>query len=314
MSDLSTRGVYAERNDLIRLRHSATGFNFLPRQPVQSLLAGRHASRLRGRGLNFEEIRRYLPGDDIRQIDWKVTARTQKPHSRVYAEERERPVIMVVDQRMGMFFGSHRQFKSVTAAEAASLVAWRTIAVKDRVGLVLFDDSECQTIRPQRSQAGVLQILQAILHKNHALRADDKSRPAPQMLNQALQQVQRLAKHDCLVTVITDGQGNDAETSKLLSEIAHHNDVLVIFVFDPVEANLPDAGTLIVSDGSRYLAFDSRHSSTRNRYQEEFTEHRAAARQYLLTRETPVLPLSTAEDTLQQVARALNHRLPRIQS
>src|SRR5690606_25655237 len=123
---------------------------------VQSLLAGRHASRLRGRGLNFDEIRHYLPGDDIRQIDWKVTARTREPHSRIYTEERERPALMVVDQRLSMFFGSRRQLKSVTAAEAAALVAWRTIAVKDRVGMVLFDDAECVTIRPQRSASGVM--------------------------------------------------------------------------------------------------------------------------------------------------------------
>src|SRR5262249_19246619 len=137
----STTGVYAKLKDLVLLRQQASGFSLLPRQPIHSLLAGRHTSKLRGRGLNFAEIRRYLPGDDIRQIDWKVTARTRQPQSRVYTEERERPVLMVVDQRLGMFFGSQRAMKSVTAVEAAALVAWRTIAVKDRIGLVLFNDS-----------------------------------------------------------------------------------------------------------------------------------------------------------------------------
>src|SRR5215468_919265 len=98
MSDTPAPGVYATLEDLVRLRHRATGFSFLPRQPVRSLLAGRLASRLRGRGLNFEEIRPYLPGDDVRQIDWKVTARTRKAHSRVYTEERERPLLVAVDQ------------------------------------------------------------------------------------------------------------------------------------------------------------------------------------------------------------------------
>ncbi|HEY1338556.1 MAG TPA: DUF58 domain-containing protein [Bryobacteraceae bacterium] len=118
MTDPSTSGVYATLEDLVRLRHRVTGFSYLPRQPVRSLLAGRRASKLRGRGLNFEEIRKYLPGDDIRQIDWKVTARTRQPHSRIYTEERERPVILAIDQRLGMFFGSRRNLKSVTAAEA----------------------------------------------------------------------------------------------------------------------------------------------------------------------------------------------------
>src|SRR5215475_5939729 len=130
MSDESTIGVYATLEDLVRFRHRDMRFSFLPKQPVQSLLAGRHASRLRGRGLNFEEIRRYLPGDDIRQIDWKATMRTRKTQSRVYTEERERTVLLVVDQRITMFFGSVANMKSVTAAEVAALGAWRVLAQK----------------------------------------------------------------------------------------------------------------------------------------------------------------------------------------
>lgn len=310
MPNTCSQGVYVQRDDLVRLRHLASGFSFLPRQPVHSLLSGRHASKLRGRGLNFEEIRQYLPGDDIRQIDWKVTARTRQPHSRIYAEERERPVLMVVDQRLGMYFGSQRQLKSVTAAEAAALVAWRTIAVKDRVGLVLFDDEDCQTIRPQRSPSGVMRILQAIVNRNHALRADSPIVPNPGMLNQALDRTQRLAMHDCLVVLISDGDGSDADTRKLLTRISQHNDVLVVFVFDPLEATLPEAGRLTVTDGGRYLTVDSSRSTSQERFRQEFEERRQAARKFLLTRETPVLPLSTAEDTIQQVARALGRQLP----
>lgn len=310
MTDSFARGVYTHLDDLVRLRHMTIGFNFLPRQPIHSLLSGRHASKLRGRGLNFEEIRRYLPGDDIRQIDWKVTARTQQPHSRVYTEERERPVIMVVDQRTGMFFGSQRQFKSVTAAEAAALVAWRTIAVKDRVGMVMFNDSECEAIRPQRSQFGVMRILKRVVDFNHLLSAKSPPTPRDNMLNQALEQTQRLAAHDCLVVLITDGSGNDDRTRKLLTQIAQHNDVMVVFIFDSLEGNLPDVGRANVSDGSRYLTFNSRDTTLRERYQQQFDTARATARRFLLTRETPVLPLSTDEDTIKQVARALGHLTP----
>ena len=102
-------GVYASLAALVSLRFRAKGFSFLPRQPVHSILAGRHASRLRGRGLNFEEIRRYQPGDDIRQIDWKVTVRTRQTHSRVYTEERERSVLLLVDQRITMFFRQRQE-------------------------------------------------------------------------------------------------------------------------------------------------------------------------------------------------------------
>jgi hypothetical protein len=102
--------------------------------------------------LNFEEIRRYLPGDDIRQIDWKVTARTRKTHSRVYTEERER-----------------------TAAEMAALAAWRVLAQKDRVGALVFNDLKVVEIQPQRSRSTVMQILHAVLKQNHALSIDPAS-------------------------------------------------------------------------------------------------------------------------------------------
>src|ERR1700742_3614630 len=141
-------GAYADLGALIRLRFQAHGFSLLPRQPVHSILAGRHASRLRGRGLNFEEIRRYLPGDDVRQIDWKVTMRTGKTHCRVYTEEKERSVLLVVDQRLSMFFGSVKNMKSLTAAEVTALAAWRVVAQKDRVGAIVFNDTKIAEVRP----------------------------------------------------------------------------------------------------------------------------------------------------------------------
>ena len=115
--------IVADLSRLVALQFKACGFSFLPRQPVHSLLSGRHGSRIRGRGLNFEEIRAYRPGDDVRTIDWKVTARMRSPHSRVFTEERDRPVLLLVDQRIDMFFGSRLYMKSVTAAEAAALAA-----------------------------------------------------------------------------------------------------------------------------------------------------------------------------------------------
>ena len=127
-------GAYTTLADLARLRYDARGFSYLPGQPVQSLLSGRKRSRLRGRGLDFDELRHYRPGDDIRTMDWRVTNRTGKPHVRVYTEERDRPVMAIVDQRLPMFFGSRVRMKSVAAAEMAALTAWRVLDVGDRIG------------------------------------------------------------------------------------------------------------------------------------------------------------------------------------
>ena len=132
--------VHTSVAELLRLRQKAQGFHFLPRQPVTSVLSGTHASRLRGRGLDFDEIRAYHPGDDVRNLDWKVTLRVGAPHVRSFTEERDRPALLLVDQRRSMFFGSRERTKSVTAAEAASLAAWRVLAQGDRVGALVFDD------------------------------------------------------------------------------------------------------------------------------------------------------------------------------
>src|SRR6201990_148806 len=165
-------GVYIDLDGRIPLDYRDRSVSFLPRQPVHSLLSGRFASRMRGRGLNFEEIRDYRPGDDIRSIDWKVTARLQKPHVRVFDEERDRQALLVVDQRLSMFFGSRRSMKSVTAAEAAGIAAWRVLRAGDRVGAIVFNDSEITEFRPQRSRSTVLQILTAIVKDNRALRVN----------------------------------------------------------------------------------------------------------------------------------------------
>lgn len=301
-------GVYADLDDLVRLQFRARGFSFLPRQPIQSLLAGRHASRLRGRGLNFEEIRRYQMGDDIRQIDWKVTARTRKTHSRVYTEERERTTLLVVDQRLTMFFGSVKNMKSVTAAEAAALAAWRVISQKDRVGALVFNDAHIEEIHPQRSRATVMRILNAVLEQNHALSITNAQPANAGRFNEVLRRCERLAKHDALVCIISDAAGADDETKRILTRIAQHNDVLFGFVHDPLEVDLPDAGPLIFGDGSGQIEVNTSSRVLRDRFRKTFAEHRAQGRKFLLNRETPVIPLSTTESVAEQLRRQLGRR------
>ncbi len=301
-------GVYTSLHDLVALQAKARGFSFLPRQPVHSLLAGRHASRLRGRGLNFEEIRRYQPGDDIRQIDWKVTARTRRTHSRVFTEERGRSVLLLVDQRITMFFGSVSRMKSVTAAEAAALGAWRVLGQRDRVGGLVFNDSEIDEFRPLGSQSAVMRMFAAIVGRNHALSVRRGLRANPAMFNEALRRCARLAAHDCLVCIMSDGSGHNEETRRLLTRIAQHNDLLFAFVFDPLEASLPSAGPLVFGDGSGRLEVDTGDRALRGRFSDAFAAERAGNRKFLLHRETAVLPLSTGEDVAEQIRRHLGVR------
>ena len=301
----SAPGVYAELADLVALEHRARGFTLLPRQPIHSLLTGRRASRLRGRGMTFEEIRAYLPGDDVRTIDWKVTARMREPHVRVYTEERDRPGVVVVDQRLSMFFATRRAMKSVTAAEAAAVAIWRLFTQGDRVGAVVFDDRGALEVKPQRSRGQVLRILHAILERNHALRADAPWPPAPGMLNEALRRTSRLVTHDHVGGVISDFDGVDDETERLLTLLARHNDVIAVPIYDPAQTSVPDGGRLVVGDGELQVELDLGRETVRRGLLGMGGRRLERVRRWQAERGVAVLPLSTGEDPALQMRRLL---------
>ncbi|MEJ8859733.1 DUF58 domain-containing protein [Variovorax robiniae] len=298
-------GVHVSAAQLAGLELAARDFHFLPHQPVHSVLAGRHASRVRGRGLDFEELRPYLPGDDIRSMDWRVTARSGVPHVRVYSEEKDRPVLLLVDQRMNMFFGTRRAMKSVSAAEAASLVAWRVLMDGDRVGGIVFGDADFTELRPQRSRDSVQQLLGEIVRRNQLLRADAPAGRGAAILNQAMEKAARVAHHDHLVVVVSDFDGHDALTRDLLARIAARNDLLAMVVHDPFLSELPPSGDLVVSDGELQVELGLGRNTVR-RGIAEFVD--ARSRELFEWRHrigVPVLPLSAAEETAPQLRRLL---------
>ena len=289
--------------DLVELQFEARGFSLLPRQPVESLLAGRHGSRLRGRGLTFEELRDYRPGDDIRAIDWKATARLRSPHVRVYTEERERPVLLVVDQRASMFFGSRRTTKATAAAEVAAMGAWRVLQVKDRVGAIIFGDDEVVQVRPRRSRATVMQICDTLVRLNEKLHPG-AGRGTPANLNEALRQAVSVAHHDFLVVLVTDFDGADDETRQLVSRLAAHNDVFAVLTYDPLGIQLPDQVGLEVTDGKSVVPVPVSGdfaASFRDRFQDRMDEIRGL----LDAIRIPILPICTHEPVPEQLIEAL---------
>ncbi|WP_454764338.1 DUF58 domain-containing protein [Cupriavidus campinensis] len=300
-----TPGVHVDVAALAALEAVARDFHFRTRQPVHSLLSGRHGSRVRGRGLAFEELRLYLPGDDVRMMDWRVTARTGKPHVRVYAEEKERPVLLVVDQRMNMFFGSRRAMKSVTAAEAAALAAWRIVSDGDRVGGIVFGDARMDTLAPRRSRDAVLHWLAALAQHNQRLRADAPARRGAAPLNAALERAVRLAHHDHLVIVISDFDGSDEATRRAMLALRSRNDVLSILVYDPFLLELPDSGHLVVSDGELQVELGFGHDTLRRGIRSFADAHSAELMDWHRRLGVPLLPLSAAEETASQLRRLL---------
>lgn len=298
--------VHVDLPHLRRLEGQARTLSFLPRQPARSALNGQHASRLRGRGLNFEELRGYLPGDDIRAIDWKVTARTGKPYLRVYTEERDRPALIVVDQRMSMFFGSRHSMKSVTAAEAAALAAFRILDQGDRVGGIVFGDEAIAEVRPQRSRQALDRLLAALAAANGRLKA---AAPAvePLPLNQVLRAVARVAPRDHLIPIVSDFDGIDARTEALLGGLARHNDILLCPVTDPLARELPDDLRVVVSDGLLQAEIDLESGSVRRALVEMATGRLAFLFAWQAHLGLPLLPLDAGAPTLPQLQKLMGH-------
>ena len=305
---MATDGVYTDLRDLIRLQWAARGFNLLPRQPLHSALAGRHATRIRGRGLDFDELRAYQPGDDVRSIDWKVTARTRKPHTRVYTDERERRVLLVVDQRLAMFYGTRVQMKSVTAAELAALLAWHVVGAGDRVGAVVFDDARTVEIEPHRSRKTVLRVLEALVERNAALGLDRGIAGDPARINAVLEGVARRATHDWLIFVASDFHGADADTQRLVKRLCRHNDVVAALIHDPTAITLPVVDRAVISDGRLQIELDLAAAGTRAKVETMMSERLRQVRRLEEELGVPVLPIDTGGDVAGQLRRALGFR------
>lgn len=305
MADHESPDVYTSLHALVRLRYAARGFSYLPRQPVGSLLSGRKRSRLRGRGLDFDELRHYRPGDDIRTMDWRVTNRTGKPHVRVYTEERDRPVIVVVDQRLPMFFGSRVKMKSVVAAEVAAITAWRVMGVGDRIGAILFNDTDTFEARPTRNEKRVMGWLGELTDMNNSLSVSRGHHSNPAGLASALRVLERSIGHDYLVVLVSDFYGWSEETLDAIRRIRQHNDVISALVFDPLERDISKADKLVVSDGRFQLELDPASQDLGAKFEESFDSSLARVQADLQRHRIPVLPIDTVTPTADQLREKL---------
>ena len=301
LAQLNPQGAYVNLANLLRLRFAAQDLRLFVKRAVKSQLNGAERTRFRGRGMDFEEVRLYQAGDDVRSIDWRVTARTQVPHTKLYREERERPVFVLVDQRAPMFFGSQRCFKSVLAAHIAANLAWAALNNSDRIGGLIFGDVAQRDIRPRRSKHAVLELLHQLQEFNQQLRSPIKSADG-KSLYALLNDARRIAKPGCALFLISDFSDYDQQCEQQLFELARHTDVTLIHVFDPLEKHLQSNSRLTVSDGVSRLQLPTDETQFQRAYQNAYVE-----RLDLLTRSAkrlalPLLSYATT-DNLQQLLR-----------
>jgi uncharacterized protein (DUF58 family) len=288
--------TWASAPELIALQRHAEAIALHCAGPARAQRGGEHLSRFRGRGMDYQESRAYSDGDDVRSMDWRITARTGVAHTKVYQEERERPVVFGVGLEPGMFFASRGVLKSVVAARATALLAWAAAGQGDRVGALLFNGDHCD-LAPRGGRHGVLQLIQQLVAHSDPRRGI-AAVPGDGGLGAALVRLRRVARPGSLVVLIGDFYGLDEFCDRQLQWLRQHNDVVALQIVDPLEVEAPQAARYGVLAAGRSGILDLRPAATRRTYQAYFDAHHAQVAATMRRHAIGLLRLTTDADTV----------------
>jgi uncharacterized protein (DUF58 family) len=260
-------------------------------------LSGPNKTNFRGRGIDFEEVRAYQPGDDIRTIDWRVTARTGTAHTKMFREERERQVLVCVDQRSSMFFGSRFCCKSVLAARIAALVSWAALQRGDRLGGLVFSEAEHREVRPRRSRRSVLGLLSAIAEMNTSLPLPPQRSPLD--FADMLVELRRIARPGSSLFLVSDFSGAQTENAmEHMYSLARRMEITALHCSDALERELPGAGSYAVTDGESRAQLFTGDSGLRDAFAGRYRQQLDTLRQSLGRLGVPLIEASTDESPL----------------
>jgi uncharacterized protein (DUF58 family) len=264
------------------------------RSKIRAVRSGGHLSPTKGRGMEFDEARLYQPGDDIRAIDWRVTARRGKTHTKIYREERERPVLISVDCRSSMVFATRGCFKSVQAAKIAALLAWKAEQHGDRVGGQLFSEQGVQEFKPQGGKHAVLRFLNGLVTPNFSSQKE-------MTLEQIIARFSQHAGHGSLLYLISDFRGLSGKAEAQLSKLARHSEVVLIHIYDPLESQLPNQGRYRFTDGQRDITVDTADKALINDYQRQFQQRQSLLQKLSRKWQLKLVECQTTDEPLEVI-------------
>ncbi len=285
--------VSIQLKTLIDLARPAT-FLKLRHSSIRAMQSGGYVSRFKGRGMEFDEARLYQPGDDIRSIDWRVTARSGKTHTKVFREERERPVFISVDNRAAMQFATRGMFKSVQAARLAALLAWSAQHKGDRIGGQVYTDSGCQELKPQNGKHTVLRFFNVLSSPEQTA-----TKIQSMTLEHSLVRLQRHARPGSLVYIISEFRGLDDKAEQHLAKLSRHCDLVLIQVYDPLESHLPEKGRYRFTDDQRDLIIDSGDKQRILHYQQQHQQRLDALQRIVKKLGLVFFQCSTRDDPVE---------------
>lgn len=273
-------GVSVSLATLIKLKAFANQLKFDGSRTVRHTDPGQQASRQKGQGIDFSEVRIYQPGDEIRNMDWRVTARTGKPHTKLYHQERERAVFLVVDYRDAMFFGTRKAFKSVVAAKAAATIAWTMAKQGNRIGGYVFTDTHFAERMPKLRQQGVLPLLKTLasIQKPQDLSLLPHVFPhataptAQPIFMHVLDKLRQTAKSGSLIVILSDFAGITDDFEQTLIALNHRHDIRLGFIYDELEHEPPPSNYYPISDGKNIATIDTHQQQFCDDYRSRFIQ------------------------------------------
>lgn len=300
--ELSDNPTKVCSKSLLRMRGYTRYINLKSLKKTTSFISGLHDSKFSGRGMDYQESRIYQAGDDIRNMDWRVTARTGNAHTKLYQEERERPVYVIIDTNQSMRFGTRQQFKSVLAAKIAALFAWTTTKNGDRIGVMSFGINGIHSRKPRAGQKGAMAVISHLL-ENSPDQVDNNT--IPQFLDDCLQQLRSVIRPGSLVIIISDFYHTGNDCRRHLAQLTKHNDVIGILVNDPFETHPPLPSLYgVVTEGGRQLV-DTRKKKISTQINNERQQHLQMLIEQVIKSGVSLIPIATDDDLVGRLKRGL---------
>lgn len=331
LKSIDSNGVQLSMTELVNYQRKTFLIDLTAKKNIQGQMSGNYLARSKGSGMEFDEVRHYQTGDDIRAIDWRVTARTGKTHTKLFREEVERPVLIATDISSNMHFGSQLLFKSVQASHLASLVAWHAKARGDRLGGIVFNEQLHVELKPRSRKEGVLHYLHTLkrVHNEKQEKIDtvvstlsqesssdesatpkspDKkitSKASNNYLEENCARLRQLAKPGSLVYLITDGMHiEENNTLRHLSHISRHCELIVCLISDPLEQNLPESKVKInvtITDGNDNQQLTLGDKTTAQNYHQQAISLLQKRYELLVQSGARVIQINAAETLASQL-------------
>ncbi len=293
------QGLYASLEDLVSMRRYTVYLSAIPRRKNFSRQAGDIKSVFKGRGIELEEVRAYNFGDDVRDIDWRVTARKEQPYTKLFAEEKDREIFVWLDLSAPMAFGTKRELKSVTASKIAALIGWLALVHKDRFGCVIYDGQNSFLFKSQSSRGPVMAVFKKISEMSEALltlkRADGQG------LHKSFKMLEQNVRQQAEVFVISDFNALDAAEFKQLAAIARKTSLHLLNVYDVLEENPPKGGEYMAEYFNKKLVFDSSSKNYRRAYHGYFEEKRNKLKEFCKKFDCQLMEFRTDTDIVDNL-------------